>query len=331
MEDSLEAIEDIEDFRAFSATIDGVASADATADFTIDLDGEAIAGSYDITVNALAETQLSQSTALAATSLTAAVFTVGDVLQITYDGTTHSITIDSDSKSLDGLADEINDIDGLSAYATPNDTDNPTSYIFTVVGDDAGEAITFNETGMSGTALGLTTYRAASDASVTVNGVTVTSDTNLLTDIVPGMDLTLTTDSGTAFNVVVDEDPDTIEARIQTFVDSYNAVVRNITTNSVYNADAGIRGPFVGEATVQRVLTGLRTVATTEFTALAQDYDSLLIELNSDGIMSIDSDDLEDLLVDKADQIADLFTGTGGFIEAMLERSTSTPTRSMAA
>ena len=42
------------------------------------------------------------------------------------------------------------------------------------------------------------------------------------------------------------------------------------------------------------------------------------ITTDSNGKLEIDSDTLQDLLTDEATEIANLFTGTGGFIEGML-------------
>ena len=313
MEDALEDIQDIGDFRAFSATYD-----EDDAPFSVETDGDAIAGTYDVTVNALAVAQMDTSNTFAADD-DDTIFGAGDTLDVTYDGTTTNI--DLEGMDLADVADAINDIDGVSASVV----DNGSTYQLLIAADDEGETITYTETYASGpaTQLGITNTQAASDAEVEINGITITSDTNTI-NAIPGLTLTLTDTDASSHTVIVSEDPDAIEEQIQTFVDAYNAVINFIDVNSVYDEEADIRGAFVGEASVQRVANGLRTTLTSQFTDLGQDYDALSligIELDSDGDLSIDSDTLQELLVDEPDQIADLFTDADGFISAMLDRA----------
>ncbi len=313
MEDALEAIQDIGDFRSFSATYD-----EDDAPFTVETDGDAIAGTYDVTVNALAVAQMDTSNTFAADD-DDTIFGAGDSLDVTYDGTT--TTIDLEGLDLSDVADAINDIDGVSASVV----NNGSTYQLLIAADDEGEAITYTETYASGpsTQLGITNTQAASDAEVEINGITITSDTNTI-NAIPGLTFTLNDTDASAYTVIVAEDPEAIEEQVQTFVDAYNAVISFINVNSVFDDENDIRGPFVGEGSVQRVANGLRMTLTSEFTDLNQDYDALSligIELDSDGELSIDSDTFQDLLVDEPDQIADLFTGDDGFIQAMLDRS----------
>ena len=312
LEDALTDIQDIGDFRAFTATYN-----EDTAPFTVETDGDAIAGTYDVTVNARAVEQQDTTNTFAADD-DDTIFGTGDSLDVTYGGTTTSI--DLEGLTLEEVADAINDIDGVSSAVV----DNGTSFQLLIAADDAGEAITYTESYASGpaTQLGITNTQAASQADVEINGISITSDTNTI-NAIPGMTLTLTDTSPDQFSVVIAEDPEAIEEQIQTFVTAYNAVISFIDVNSVYNEEADLRGAFVGEGSVQRVASGLRTVLTSEFSGLNQDYDALSligIELDSDGDLSIDSDTLQDLIVDEPDQISDFFTSTDGFIQGMLDR-----------
>ena len=312
LEDALSDIQDIGDFRAFTATYN-----EDDAPFSVETSGDAIAGTYDVTVNARAVEQQDTSNTFADED-DDSIFGAGDTLDVTYDGTTTNI--DLEGLTLEEVADAINDIDGVSAAVV----DNGTSFQLLIAADDAGEAITYSETYASGpaTQLDITNTQAASQAEVEINGITITSDTNTI-NAIPGLTLTLTDTSADEFTVIVAEDPDVIEEQIQGFVTAYNAVISFIDVNSVYNTEADLRGAFVGEASVQRVASGLRTVLTSEFSDLGQDYDALSlmgIELDSDGDLSIDSDTLQDLLVDEPDQISDFFTSEDGFIAGMLDR-----------
>lgn len=316
MNDALEALETITDFRSFSAT-------NAENDsFTVSLDGDAVAGSYDIEVLSLASSETRAGTAEA--SKTAALGLSG-TLALTYDGTTTNLSV-SAGDSLEDVAAAINDVDGVSAYVM-NTTGG---YRLVVQGQDSGSdyGVTFDESALAGGSFGFNdpgaVIRSATDAQVSINGLVVESSTNRVTDPVPGMTLDLDALTSSAITVTVSSDPDAIEEKVQSFVTAYNDVMSYINVQSVYNAEAGIKGPFVGESAVKRVSGGLAEIISSRFASLGQDYDSLSligIERNSSGKLSIDSDRFQEVLEAEPDQVANLFTGAGGFVEAMLERS----------
>lgn len=316
MEDALDAIADIGDFRSFSATYE---ENDA---FSVEVDGDAVAGSYDIEVSALAKAEMEISQGYSSKT-TDGVIGSG-TLAVTYAGSTENVSITSDM-TLTEVAAAIDDIDGVTSYVM--DTGDASSpYRLVVQGDDAGSSntISIDTSGLSGgTAPSFTESVSASSASLSINGVSVTSDSNTVDDAVPGTTLTLTDTTTSAITVTVAPDPGAIEEKVQAFVDAYNAVVGHYNTQTVYDSEEDIRGAFVGEASVGRVVKGLQTVVTAEFSGLGQDYDALsLIGITTDenGKLEIDSDELQDLLNSEPDQVADLFTATGGFIETMLSR-----------
>jgi len=316
MNDALEELETISDFRSFSAT-------NAENDsFSVTLDGDAVAGSYDIEVLSLASSETRAGST--ESSETAALGRSG-TLALTYDGTTTNLTI-SATDSLEDVAAAINDVDGVSAYIM----NTTTGYRLVVQGQDSGSdyGVTFDESGLSDGTFGLAgagaVIRSATDAQVTINGLIVESSTNRLSEPVPGMTIDLEDLTDEPITVTVSSDPDAIEEKVQSFVTAYNDVLNYISVQSVYNAEAGIRGSFVGETAVQRVARGLAEIVATRFEGLEQDYDSLSligIETNSSGRLSIDSDRFQEVLEAEPDQIANLFTGSAGFVQGMLDRT----------
>lgn len=313
---ALEDMASIGDFRSYAA--DYVEN-DA---FSVDVDGEAVEGSYEIEVSDTAKAEQWVSTGFSDAESDASL--VGDLV-LGYDSDSTTITVDG--MSLEEIATEINDVDGLTAYVMDTgDSTNP--YRLVVQGDDRGTdySIDFSSsTAAVSSALGFDdtanrTVEAAS-ASLTINGVEVTSDTNTVTDAVPGMTITLTgTNAGDALTVEVSSDPDAIEEKVQAFVDAYNDVVNFISTNSIYDTDEGIRGAFVGESGVRRVSSGMQAIVTGVYSDLGQEYDSLTligISSTSTGTLEIDSDKFQEILLSDPDQVADLFTSDDGFIAAM--------------
>ena len=84
--------------------------------------------------------------------------------------------------------------------------------------------------------------------------------------------------------------PDRRLKQIKAFADSFNAVVSFIDTNSIADSEAGIRGPFVGETGVGRVLKDCGR-SSRPITDLGQDYDLSIIGITTDSSkLEIDSD-----------------------------------------
>ena len=313
MESALEDIEDIGDFRSFKASYE---ENDA---FDVTVDGDAVAGTYDVEVQSIAKAEMEISQGYASQTTDNVV---GDgTIDVTYAGTTTSVTVTA-TMNLAEVASAINDVDGVTAYVMDTG-DASAPYRLVIQGDDAGSSndISVSSSLSGGTAPTFTESVSASDAKLTINGIAIESDSNTVTDAIPGMTLDLSEATTEAISVTVSADPEAIEAKIQTFADAFNAVVSFVNTNSAFDSEAGIRGPFVGETGVGRVVDGLRSVVTSQFSSLGQDYDAMSligITTDSDGKLEIDSDALQDLLTDESSQIANLFTGSGGFIEAML-------------
>jgi flagellar hook-associated protein 2 len=308
----------IGDFRSFAADY---AENDA---FSVAVDGEAVEGSYDIEISEMAKAEQWVSDGFSSASTDAGL--VGDLV-FEYAGETSTIT--TDGMTLTELATEINDVDGMTAYVM--DTGDATDpYRLVVQGDDRGSdyGISFASSDAAvTTGLGFDSSDnqtvAAASAKLTINGVAVTSDTNTVTDAIPGMTLTITGTTTDAVTVDVSSDPEAIEVKVQAFVDAYNDVANFISTNSIYDTEEGIRGAFVGESGVRRVTQGMATVVTSEYGDLGQDYDSLGligIETSSTGQMEIDSDVFQAILLAEPDQVADLFTSDDGFIAAMKDQ-----------
>lgn len=315
---ALEDMESIGDFRSYAADY---AENDA---FTIDVDGDAIEGSYDIEITAMAKAE--QWVSLGFSDNTSDASMTGDLV-FDYDGETTTIT--TDGLSLEEIADEINDVDGVTAYVmNTGDATNP--YRLVVQGDDRGTdySVDFSASDAAvGATLGFddTANRTveASSAELTINGVDVTADSNTVSDAIPGMTINITGETDSAITVDVSSDPDAIEEKVQAFVDAYNDVVNFISTNSLYDSEEGIRGAFVGESGVRRVAQGMASIATAEYGGLGQDYDSLGlvgIETTSSGNLEIDSEKFQEILLAEPDQIADLFTSDDGFIAAMKDQ-----------
>lgn len=161
--------------------------------------GEAAPGSYNIEVQGIATAQ-TLATNNTFNSLTDTVGT-GD-LTINVGGVAHTITIDSTNNTLAGIQQAIQSADiGVSATTvntgsgyklmlTSNETGANNQIQISVAND--GDGSDTDNAGLSQlVTANMTQTVAAQDATVVVNGLTITSSKNTLDEVIPGIELSL--------------------------------------------------------------------------------------------------------------------------------------------
>ncbi len=112
----------------------------------------------------------------------------------------------------------------------------------------------------------LTQSVAASDASFTIDGISMTRSNNTITDLYSGYTLQLLATNSSVTNISATENTSTIEGYIQDFVDSYNNLILNI--NALYTPGSSLEtsGTLVSDSTITRILRTLRAYSSTSIT-----------------------------------------------------------------
>ena len=307
------------------------------------------AGVYDVVVSQRAKAQVTASTSTATADQ---VVTTGGTLSLLVGAQPPVNIVAAGSMTLRQLADAINDADaGVQAsvvQVTPGNyrlvltsTQTGTEHGFTFT-STLGNGITFG--GADGTygQPGDGNAVDAQDAEVTVNSVPVTSSTNTLTDVVPGVTLTLNDENADkTVRVTVSRDAEGLRNQVDGFVKAYNDLVgwvndqRTAATEGktsvareavVRGLHADLRAAILGEhgeGTLTRLgavgigfdRTGLMTVDAGAF-ADAVDADPAAVQElfagASDGTTDGAFDDLADLVASYAD--------SGGLVRKAQER-----------
>ncbi|MNZ11184.1 Flagellar hook-associated protein 2 [compost metagenome] len=159
----------------------------------------------------------------------------------------------------------------------------------------------------------------AQDAEFTIDGLTLNSATNTVSNAISEVTLNLASaEPGKKFTVKVDQDTATVKGNIKKFVDSYNkliGVTKSLTSvTSVGEDKTPVAGALVGDATVRSLLTTVRN----ELVAPSDQKDgiSLLSELGittqKDGTLKIDDTKLDKVLSTRYEDVAGFFTGDKG-------------------
>lgn len=135
----------------------------------------------------------------------------------------------------------------------------------------------------------MTITQAAADASITVNGLTVTRPSNTITDIITGVTMNLVKISGTTeFTLTVAQDTSTLTSKLTSFVSSYNQIMSTIND---LRGNATTRGILSGDATSATLKNTLRTIITATYNNT--NLVSLGLTHDKNGVLSLNSSALD--------------------------------------
>lgn len=177
--------------------------------------------------------------------------TVPTSLEIERGGVVVPLTTDG---TLGGVVSALNDgRTGLRATAVKVGTD---SYRLVVESATTGADQGFTLRTTDGTDLlggeDPALARAGADARISLSGVVVTSSTNTFSGVVAGVDITVGASAviGQPADITIAKDATSRSASAKSLVDSVNAILTQIGTQTTANTDAAKRGPLAGDSTL---------------------------------------------------------------------------------
>ena len=297
------------------------ATSSDTATFTASASSSAVAGSYSVQVDALAQANSLSSAAYASSSTV-----VGDGgVTLTAGGHSFTVTLSAGKDTLQDLANAIN--------TDPKNTGVSASIINSV--DGAHLLLSAKQTGVANQVSVSTTLMApfstvqnASDAKVFIAGFEHDSSSNTTTDALSGVTLNLVNAKpNTTLNLKISADTSSAASAIDSFVTAYNQALGLLSTDTSYNTDSGQGGPLLGDPTVTGAMQRLQgligsTVPSTganAFTTLS----SIGIQVQADGSLSLDQNQLDAALNQNLASVQSLFSGPSGIgtqVNTLLEQ-----------
>jgi len=320
----------------------------------------AVAGSYKIEVDKLAS---ASKVALAAipsdvdTRLSTGTLTIkaGDKELV--------VEVDSSSNTLAGIRDAINSSGSAAGISATVVTDDQGSRLvlsstrtgdgndITVVVDDVGSegAVSLAALGYSGPpakpvvpAEGaseeeLAAYEAAmqafdksgktlataQSARFTIDGLSVTRDTNDISDVVSGLSFELKAVGITDLNVTRDEAG--VQANVKKFVDAYNVLMNYINTETkvttVNETAAPVTGALVGDSSVRSLVNTLRSeLVSPQGEGAIRALADMGITTKKDGTLEMDATKVGKAINSNFEGVAAYFTGDSGLANRVGER-----------
>ncbi|NLL52126.1 MAG: flagellar filament capping protein FliD [Peptococcaceae bacterium] len=288
---ALEKLRDTSIWKATTAT-----TPDANSYFSIAGSGSGVQGNYQVSVSRIAQAETVVSMELTDSSLEALMNSaLGEPYSVNEDGTESNwdftLTVNGETKSVyvlktdseasaPSLQDIVNSINranaGVRASLIQSSSGNyrlafsssqtgetngitfgdPNSFLQTIgIFNDSGTIDDYSETGLTDPSKGGRLLKAQ-DAVLTVNGLQITSGSNVVSGAISGVTLTL--NSPGQSTVTIDSDPSVAKDAVKKFVEAYNGVQAAIKKYMSYNSETKQAGILLGDSSLQSIQFALR-------------------------------------------------------------------------
>lgn len=302
--DKLKPLSDPNTFNGFTSKL-------SSSDFLkVKTTSDAVAGSYNISVKQLAQSQKLGSAAVADADAAIGAGT----LSFSVNGESFDIEVGAED-SLKDIVKKINGSDSnVGVTATIVNGDAGPQLVLT--SDKTGEdnTITVTASADSSSALAdtftMTELQPPKNAIVTVDGVTITSKSNEIENAISGVNLTLTAaDVDKTTTLTISPNTDGAKKAVTEFVDAYNSLMKTVQNMSGYDPETKKAGAFQGDALIRGLQNQFRSVMSSSFGS--EDGQMMLanlgIKTTREGLLEIDDDKLTQALKDKPEQISEFF------------------------
>lgn len=312
---------------------EGYATANVTA--------KAQAGSYQFFVKQLASkdqlalnlqaSDLSGSGTLALGQNGAAGFTV-DMTGIT--------TLDALASKINGAADN----SGIQASVVRSVVNGVATDRLVLSSENTGADQSITQVKVDGADASFTRVSTASNAVVYLGSpvfsggviddtqsIKLENSTNTFTGIADGLDLTFSKvhkEGDAPLSIDIAQDNDGTKAKVQEFVDAYNALAGELKKLTASGSEDSKRGPLAGDGTVRSIKNMIDSLIRKGVTVDGQQISlvSLGISNTREGTLALDSARLEKTLAANPSALDTLFKGAGGtdkgILGALLDRET---------
>jgi len=284
-------------------------------------------GSYNLTVNHLATAQTRASSAYASGSAVGA-----GTLTVSVGNQSMNLNV-SATDSISSIATAINQSSGNpGVQATIVNGANGAQLLLTST--KTGVANGFTVSAGSGSSAGLTSLATtlntagsneASDASLSIDGIAVTSASNSVSGALNGVTLNLVATGSST--LTVSQDTSAVTGAVSDFVNAYNSYISTVGTLSSYDPSSKQGGVLLGDTTLMSVQRQVNSVLSSSVPGNSiGSLAALGITRNADGTLSSNSSTLGSALQSNPGAVQDLFAGTNGYatrLNSMLDGFTA--------
>lgn len=242
------------------------------------------------------------------------------------------INVDFDNDGLQDVANAIN-TSGSGAAATVKSElkDGKTTYKLEITGlnsftdaNGALEGLGVLQRGYGNQLL------AAQDAEFELDGIALTSATNVITTVIPGATLTLLKANETTpetSTLSLSRDTAQIKDKVKEFMNAYNAVADFVKTHTQFDKDTFAAGGLFGDSTVQGIDAQLASTLFSSPSGLSGAYTNLTqlgFTFSSEGQLTLDEAKLDTALSNNLESVSALFRSVGSSTNGQIQYVSST-------
>ena len=301
--------------KSFTESLGGssafsVSSNSSSIDVQVNNQADAKAFSAQVAVSSLAQSQTLEfsgfSSKNAEINLGSIAIDFGswneNTFSINNSRASQSVSVSAANNTLNGLAETLSALEGVNATVTDkgdgtfslivnSDTGENNALRLTVTEDESDSGLSTFDTSANNANKQVV---AAQDASINLNGVVVTRETNTITDLIDGYEFKLNSTTTSAASITSVTDKAAAFSTINEFVNMYNNISSTITSLTQSGINGQEKGVLARDITVQSIQRSLRSIITSELPGYG-DKGRYLSELGvktmRDGSISLSEDD----------------------------------------
>lgn len=275
---SLEALQKAAQALNNTDTYGALKSTVSSESISISANPKATAGEYAIVVDRLATSQ--SLIGAGQTSRSDAIGTGGKITITLMNGKEKTIDLTDKTTSLEGIMKALNGEpdSGVRATLINDGSHEPHKLLLTATNtgdqaavakirvqgnDELADVLSFTQPSLpdemvnDAAPAGIFTQKAAQNASLNINGIDITSQSNQVSNVIEGVALTLNKTSADPINVKIERDDSVAKTAIQDFVKAYNSLHNLIKAQSNYDIEAKKGSPLTGDQLARRIQTDI--------------------------------------------------------------------------
>ena len=343
------AISEVAKFRARAATLEGALSvAGATGIFQVQSSSAATAiavtdmsaletGSMSVKTNQLATRQVLEFEGFASLDATIPAgnltietgsWSVNNVFTTNPDGTAQTVTIASGGTSLSEFSNVLNALSGVTAQVIAKGDGTFSLSVMSEYGAENALRLTASSGGPTDfdTTDGGNEITAAQDAELIVNGITISRETNSISDIVAGTTLTLNEVTTSNVNLTVATNLTTAKADLQALIDQINTMRSYLVAATARGANGTEPGALAGDASISAIKRELSSITTAPLNGFGDNpvyLSEVGVKTNRDGSLSLDETQLETILINNPEKLDAIYNSLNAIELDTLEVSFS--------
>ncbi|MDB5689734.1 MAG: flagellar hook-associated 2 protein [Sphingomonas bacterium] len=243
---------------------------------------------------------------------------------------TFPVSVGADNDSLAGLARAINSANAGVAASVVSDTTGSRLVIKGAIGAAGAFTLTaavdadpglaaFTYDGQSGG--GMTLAQKAQDASILLDGVTVTRGSNTVSDLIPGVKLELKAVTTAPVSIASTQPVAELRQAVLDFVGAYNELKSSLDSATSSGLNGGAAGPLRSDSGVREMvrqlgrLTSTQLVSSGSLTTLAD----LGVRTGNDGKLSVNTTRLDAVLAADPAGVEAMFNPTQSSSSPLLQ------------